>query len=86
MRPAAAVVRDGTPYDAVDLTGPIALVLGSEAHGLPAEVAASVDERLSIPMAGRAESLNVAMAGSILGFEAQRQRRTVAEPIGDVPG
>ena len=86
VRTAATVVRDGTPYDAVDLTGPIALVLGSEAHGLSTEVAASVDERLSIPMAGRSQSLNVAMAGSILGFEALRQRRIVAEPIGDAPG
>lgn len=86
VRTAATVVRDGTPYDTVDLTGPIALVLGSEAHGLSTELAASVDERLSIPMAGRSESLNVAMAGSILGFEALRQRRIVAEPIGDAPG
>lgn len=86
VRTAATVVHGGTPYEAVDLTGPIAVVLGSEAHGLPTAVVASVDERLSIPMAGRSESLNVAMAGSILGFEALRQRRLAAEPIGDLPG
>jgi TrmH family RNA methyltransferase len=75
VRRAATVVRDGTPYDAVDLTGPIALVLGNEAHGLPAEVDALVDDRLSIPMVGRSESLNVAMAGAVVCFESLRQRR-----------
>jgi TrmH family RNA methyltransferase len=71
----ATVVRGGTPYDAADLTGPLALVLGSEAHGLPAALDQAVDERLTIPMAGRSESLNVAMAGSVLCFESLRQRR-----------
>ena len=75
VRRIATVVRDGTPYDEVDLTGPVALVLGSEAHGLPAGLDALVDERCTIPMAGRSESLNVAMAGAVLGFEALRQRR-----------
>ncbi|HEY9557530.1 MAG TPA: RNA methyltransferase, partial [Acidimicrobiales bacterium] len=76
VRSAATVVNDGTPYDSADLTGPVALVLGSEAHGLPAEVLERVDLALTIPMAGRSESLNVAMAGSILCFEALRQRRS----------
>ena len=72
---AGTVVRGGRPYDAVDLTGPLAVVLGSEAHGLPEGLANRLDLRLSIPMEGRSESLNVAMAGSILCFEALRQRR-----------
>ena len=75
VRRIATVVRDGQPYDEVDLTGPLALVLGSEAHGLPAGLDALVDERCTIPMAGRSESLNVAMAGSVLCFESLRQRR-----------
>ncbi len=78
VRTAATVVRGGTPYDAADLTGPLALVLGSEAHGLPRQVVEAVDLRLSIPMAGRAESLNVAMAGAVVAFEALRQRRAAA--------
>jgi TrmH family RNA methyltransferase len=77
VRRASTVLRDGRPYDEADLTGPLALVLGSEAHGLPADLDRFVDERLTIPMVGRAESLNVAMAGSILSFEALRQRRAV---------
>ncbi|MEO7429148.1 MAG: RNA methyltransferase [Acidimicrobiales bacterium] len=78
VRSAATVVRDGTPYDEADLTGPLALLLGSEAHGLPAELTTAVDLRLSIPMSGRSESLNVAMAGSVLCFEALRQRRAAS--------
>jgi TrmH family RNA methyltransferase len=76
VRRAATVVRGGTPYDAADLTGPIALVLGSEAHGLPEQVLEQADELLTIPMAGRTESLNVAMAGAVVCFESLRQRRT----------
>ena len=62
-------------YDDVDLTSPVAVVLGSEAHGLGADVAASVDEMVSIPIAGRSESLNVASASAVLCFEVARQRR-----------
>jgi TrmH family RNA methyltransferase len=68
--------RRGKPYDETDLTGPFALVLGNEAHGLSPEVADHLDGWLHIPMAGDVESLNVAMAGSVICFEAARQRRT----------
>jgi TrmH family RNA methyltransferase len=64
---------DGTSYDAVDLPAPLALVLGNEAHGLPADVAAEIDSWVSIPMAGGTESLNVAMAGTLLCFEVARR-------------
>ena len=62
-------------YTDADLGGPIALVLGSEAHGLPADVTAVLDAVVQIPMAGATESLNVAVAASILMFEAARQSR-----------
>ena len=71
----ATDVREGQPYDEVDLTGPTSIVLGSEAHGLPGGLGDLIDVRVTIPMVGRAESLNVAMAGSVLCFEALRQRR-----------
>ena len=70
----ATIVRGATAYDVTDLRRPIALVLGSEAHGLPAMVATRVDEAVTIPMAGPAESLNVAVAAGVLLFEARRQR------------
>jgi TrmH family RNA methyltransferase len=50
------------------------LLLGNESEGLSAAAAAHVDETVIIPMAGQAESLNVAMAGTILLFESLRQR------------
>ena len=62
-------------YDHCDLTGPVALLLGNEAAGLPAGVQAAVDQVVAIPIEGRAESLNVAAAGAVLCFEAARQRR-----------
>jgi TrmH family RNA methyltransferase len=71
----ATLARGAQLYDAADLAGPVALVLGSEAHGLPGAVAAAVDSVVTIPMEGRTESLNVGMAGTILCFEALRQRR-----------
>lgn len=71
----ATVAQGGTAYDHRDLARPTAVVLGSEAHGLPGEIAAEVDAVVEIPMAGRAESLNVGMAGTILCFESLRQRR-----------
>ena len=69
------VVRDGQDYTAFDWTGRAALVLGNEASGLPVEAVASLDRRVSVPMAGRAESLNVAVSAAVVCFEALRQRR-----------
>lgn len=66
----------GTPYTDVDLTGPTAVVVGNEAHGLPPD--APVDGWITIPHVGRAESLNVAMATTVVVFEVARQRRVAA--------
>jgi RNA methyltransferase, TrmH family len=67
-----AVASGGVPYDLAPLDEPCALVLGSEAHGLPPSL--PLDGLVSIPHAGRAESLNVAMAATVLCFEAARRR------------
>ncbi len=71
-----ASARRGAPHHAVDLRGPVAVVLGSEAHGLPAEVEALVDEWTHVPMAGHVESLNVAVTGALVLFERQRGTAT----------
>jgi TrmH family RNA methyltransferase len=63
----------GTSMYEVDLTGPVALVVGNEAHGLGDEV--EVDSTVAVPMVGRTESLNVGMAAAVLCFEVSRQRR-----------
>jgi TrmH family RNA methyltransferase len=76
VRRLATNAHAGTPYDRVDLTAPTAIVLGNEAHGLDANLSAALDEAVTIPMAGRTESLNVGMAAAVLCFEASRQRRS----------
>lgn len=62
------------PYYAADWRQPSALLVGNEAHGLSAEAREYATKLISIPMRGRAESLNVAVAASVILFEAQRQR------------
>ena len=57
-----------------DLSGAVCVVLGSEAHGVSAELATSVDGWIRIDHAGRAESLNVAMAATIISYEMARAR------------
>jgi TrmH family RNA methyltransferase len=64
--------RHGTSHTAFAWTGRLAIVLGSEAHGLPDD--APVDDWVRIDHRGRAESLNVAMAATVLAFEAARHR------------
>jgi TrmH family RNA methyltransferase len=71
----ATVIGPHPAYDDVELRGPVALVLGSEAHGLAPALLAHVDHTVTIPMHGAVESLNVAVAGAVLAFEAARQRR-----------
>ncbi|MFN0091817.1 MAG: TrmH family RNA methyltransferase [Acidimicrobiales bacterium] len=75
LRTVAAAAHGGVAHTSLDWTGPVALLVGNEAAGLSAEVAAGVDALASIELAGRAESLNVALAGAVLCFEALRQRR-----------
>jgi len=77
------VVRDGADYTRFDWTRRVAVVLGNEAAGLTDDLASSLDARVTIPMAGRAESLNVGVSAAVLCFEALRQRRTAGEaPVG----
>lgn len=61
-------------YTDVDWSGRAVLVLGSEGSGLRPRVADSCDELISIPVAGRVESLNASVAAAVILFEARRQR------------
>jgi TrmH family RNA methyltransferase len=58
------------------LTGRVAWLFGNEAWGLPAELAALADHRVSIPMVGRAESLNLASAAAVCLYASAQARRT----------
>lgn len=75
IRRLGAAARSGTDYVALDLTQRTAFVLGNEANGLPPAVEPLLDDHVQVPMAGRAESLNVGMTAAVLCFEAARQRR-----------
>lgn len=73
LRLLATSSHHGTPYTEADLLAPVAVVMGNEAHGVADD--APVDGWLTIPHAGPTESLNVAMAATVLAFEVARQRR-----------
>ncbi|MBX3014739.1 MAG: RNA methyltransferase [Caldilineaceae bacterium] len=66
-------------YDATDWRQPAALIVGGEAAGASV-TAAQVAQAIAIPMLGHAESLNAAMAGTAILFEAARQRRQQQSP------
>jgi TrmH family RNA methyltransferase len=74
VRIVATMPRGGVSMYDVDFTKPIAVLLGGEGAGLSEELAANADERVSIPMQGPIESLNVAVAAAVLLYEAERQR------------
>lgn len=71
----ATVVSGGAAPELADLSAPVAVVIGSEAHGLSAGVVASCDVTITIPMTPGVESVNAAVAGAVVLFEAARQRR-----------
>lgn len=70
-----AETAQGIPYHQADLTKPLAFILGGEAEGVGEEAGALAHDYIHIPMPGHIESLNAAIAGSLLLFEAVRQRR-----------
>ncbi len=67
-------VRGAKPADLVDLAGPVALLIGNEGNGVPEELAAWAGGAVTIPCPGPVESLNAAVAASVLLYEASRQR------------
>ena len=66
----------GTPNSATDtnLSGPVALLIGNEGNGVPPAIAGQADGAIAIPYPGAVESLNAAVAASVLLYEASRQR------------
>jgi TrmH family RNA methyltransferase len=69
-----AVPRGGLPHTEVDFSAKTALVLGNESAGLDENVEPLLDGGVTIAMNGKAESLNVSMAATVLCFEVSRQR------------
>lgn len=77
----AAVVDATLPYYSVDWPAADVLIIGNETQGVSARGLQLATGRITIPMHGRAESLNAAIAGSIILFEALRQRSGLQAPI-----
>ncbi len=70
----ATTVHGGNPSDIQILSEPVALLIGNEGNGLPTELIAKADASVTIPCPGSVESLNAAVATSVLLYEASRQR------------
>jgi len=75
VRLIATSSHKGAALDQANLTGPVAIFVGSEGSGLSRELLAQVDELVTIPHATQVESLNAGVAGSLVLYEAARQRR-----------
>jgi TrmH family RNA methyltransferase len=86
FRTLATVVRGGADYAGLDWSVPTALFMGNESSGLDPSLCAALSGSLAIPMAGRAESLNVGVACAVVCFEALRQRRAVPPAARSIPG
>ncbi len=66
-------------YDDVNYTGKCAILIGNEANGISEEIAGMSDQYIKIPMAGKVESLNAAVAAAVLMYEVYRQKRKESE-------
>jgi TrmH family RNA methyltransferase len=75
LRVFLAEAKNGTACWDLDLAQPLALVIGGEAEGASREASALADQAITIPMPGKSESLNAAIAAGILMFEIVRQRQ-----------
>ncbi|HVN17641.1 MAG TPA: RNA methyltransferase [Dongiaceae bacterium] len=75
LRLIATSSHKGTPLDQARLDGPSAVFIGSEGSGLPRNLIGQLDELVVIPHTPQVESLNAGVAGSIVLYEAARQRR-----------
>jgi TrmH family RNA methyltransferase len=74
VRILTTTVQGAQPAELADLSGPVALLIGNEGNGVPADLAIKADASVTIPCPGPVESLNAAVAASVLLYEAARQR------------
>jgi RNA methyltransferase, TrmH family len=73
-------VEDAKEAPRLSLAGPVAVIIGNEGSGVAAEIAEQADGALTIPCPGPVESLNAAVAASVLLYEASRQRAASPQP------
>ena len=83
VRLLTTTVQGAQPADLADLAEPVALLIGNEGNGVPPDLAVKADGAVTIPCPGPVESLNAAVAASVLLYEAARQRAAASkEPSG----
>ena len=83
----ATTVQGAQPADQVDMARAVALIIGNEGNGVSDELLAKADSRNTIPCPGPVESLNAAMATTVLLYEAARQRAAaMSKPTGSPRG
>ena len=77
----AASLRDAVDYRRAAYAAPCFLLIGNESRGLPADYELACDLRVTMPMLGRADSLNAAVAGAVLAYEALARLNLTTEAI-----
>jgi len=80
-RVVAAVLRDGESVFDIDLTGPVAVLIGGEGQGLAPSLLDAADVRVTIPMQPPVDSLNAAVTAALILYEARRQREARLEGL-----
>jgi len=85
VRLLATSSHQGTPLPQISWTLPLAIFIGNEGAGLPRELARQMGETLAIPQAAQVESLNAAVAASIVLYEAARSRSRFPVPSSQFP-
>jgi len=83
IRVVATSSHKGTPLHEADLTGPVAVIVGSEGAGVPKDVLVEADEMIVIPHSPRVESLNAGIAASIILYEAAMQRQKTQREVAE---
>lgn len=72
---ASVLSEDSVSYDSLDMTKPVAVIIGNEGNGIAPEIIEAADCKAHIPMVGECESLNASVAAGVMVMEAARQRR-----------
>ena len=72
-----AITNAANLYTNSDMTGPVAIVMGSESDGLSDDWINNVDEKVKIPMNGKVDSLNLSVSTALMLYEVVRQRNSI---------
>jgi RNA methyltransferase, TrmH family len=86
VKTCATAVREAKPIEKVNLAGAVAVLIGNEGNGVADDLVAKADAKITIPCPGPVESLNAAMAATVLLYEASRQRSAASGGLAERRG